>query len=148
MKYIFEIKIYTDGDFCFPYVPRGMAYDGDYNYSFRESYNDRAEAIEDITDICTFLKANIYTHRDYVKESWEQHVDNFVAQLADPECDFISEEMGGNYDGTELILRTEQKSYGCLFRVTDEEDELIRKNERSVTREMIKEAVMALFKKQ
>lgn len=41
MKYIFEINIFTDGDFGLPFVPAGMKYDGEYNYSFRKEYTNR-----------------------------------------------------------------------------------------------------------
>jgi hypothetical protein len=81
MKYIFEINLYTDGDYALPFVPCGMKYDGDYEYTFKKCYTDRDVAIDDVSKICVFLKENIRTSRDYVKESWDRHIDQYIAKL-------------------------------------------------------------------
>jgi tryptophan-rich sensory protein len=62
MKYIFKINVKTDGDFCFPFVPAGMNYDGEYEYKFEKSYKDRDIAIKDIIYICNsfFITYHLY----------------------------------------------------------------------------------------
>ena len=110
MKYIFQIHVQTDGDFCLPFIPRKMKYDTHGDYSLYESYNDRDRAIEDVLSICAFLKECIETPRDYVKRMWEECIDSFVERLkasdmsADEE---ITEYIGGNYEGTEFCFYAE-----------------------------------------
>ncbi len=150
MKYIFEVNICTDGDFGFEFVPRGMEFDGYYTYTFEKSYKDRDAAIKDITNICTFLKEQIHTSRKYVKEDWNRCVDDFVKHLytsSESAHERVEEYMSGNYDGTEFIFRTEAQRLKVDFCVTDEEHEMIKNNGNGVTREMVKEAVLALFRK-
>ena len=148
MKYVFEIKIYTDGDFGFPYVPKGMTFDGDYRYELRKEYKDRERAMEDIEDICGFLLYGIKTNRDYVKKHWHDCLMNFADRLEASndvhEC--IVECMSGNYDGTEISFYTEDDYVEFGFYVSDEEKELIVDNKKYVTNEMIKEVVLDLFK--
>lgn len=150
MKYIFEINVYTDGDFSLPFVPRGMRYDENYSYSFQESYNDREIAIKSILRICEFLKENMYTSREYVKESWNRCIDNFIEGIKNSDStslyERVSEEISGNYDGTEFIFEAQEQYINCGFCVNDEEYALIKQNKINVTNEMIKETVMALFK--
>ena len=146
MRYRFEVNIYTDGDFGLPFVPRGMRYDGDYNYSFAEYYKNRETAIESVLRICQFLKEYMHTSRDYVKESWDRHIDNFVEALKNSDSSSIYEYMGGNYEGTEFKFTSEELYINCGFHVNDEEHDLIKRDKNNVTNEMIKEAVMALFK--
>ena len=148
MNYVFEIKIYTDGDFGFQFVPRGMKYDGGYEYTFEKAYSDRDKAIEDVVDICSFLKSYMHTSRDYVKEDWSMLIDNFVKHLRESSesvYERIEEYMSGNYEGTEFVFRAEAQRVNCSFSVTDEEFEMIRNNYIHVTHSMIKEAVLALY---
>lgn len=149
MKYIFEVNIFTDNDFGFQFVPCGMWYDGDCEYTFEKSYDNIDKAIKDITNICTFLKEQIHTSRDYVLEDWHEHVDRFVRRLnamdkTDPRR--IEVHMGGNYDGTELIFKAESQRFNCMFNVTDEEYDMIQKNVNHVTCGDVKKVVMDLFK--
>lgn len=58
MDYILEIKLYTDGDFGFPYIPRDMNYSG-YDYSLKKKYRNKEEAIHDTLDILNFLERNV-----------------------------------------------------------------------------------------
>ena len=148
MKYVFEIKIYTDGDFGFPYVPKGMTFDGDYGYELRKEYKDRERAIKDILTICGFLKEQINTRRNYVKEYWSECVTNFVKRLEESNNihEYITECMSGNYDGTEISFYTEDDYVEFGFYVSDEEMELIKNNHEKVTNEMIKKAVLDLFR--
>ena len=150
MKYVFDISIYTDDDFGFQFVPCGMRYDQFYKYTLEKSYNNRDEAIEDITKICVFLKENIHTSRDYVKEGWDKYIDGFIKRLqesSESAHERVSSRMSGNYDGTEFDFRAEAETVNCSFYVTDEEFKMIAKNDNNVTNSMVKEAVLALFKK-
>ena len=149
MEYIFKVNISTDGDFAFPYTPRGMEYDdGDY-YELEKSYDDKSRAINDITDICAFLKEQLRTSRNYVRKDFNKMLDDFVCRLYeadDTAYTYISEHMYGNYDGTEITFQVRPKKYNVSLRLTDEEWELIRKNEKLVTIEQVKDAVLALFR--
>lgn len=148
MKYIFKINIYTDGDFSLPFVPCGMKYDGDYEYTFEKYYKDRNKAIEDVVNICSFLKERICTSKNYIKEIWNTHIDNFVKHLKESNesvYERVEEYMSGNYEGTEFIFRAEAQRLNYSFAVTDEEFEMIHKNDSCVTNSMVKEAVLALF---
>lgn len=148
MQYIFQINVCTDGDFCLPFVPRKMRYDNG-DYFFYESYNDRDRAIEDVLNICVFLKENIYTNRDYVKKLWDQCIDSFVERVKASETsadEEIIEYIGGNYDGTEFIFYVKPQHMKCEFAVTDEEYEMIKENKNDVTYDMIKEIVLDLFR--
>lgn len=151
MNYIFEINLYTDGDYSLPFVPCGMKYDGDYEYTFRKSYTDRDVAIENIFSICSFLKENIHTSRDYVKENWDNHIDYFIAKLktSSPSAsERVEEYMGGNYEGTEWVFRAEVQKIDCSFFVTDEELEIIKRNDNHISRKDIKEAILSMFRKE
>ena len=150
MKYIFEINVCTDGDFCLPFIPRGMKYDENGDYAFKKAYNNREQAIEDIIDICGFLKGYMYTSRDYVKELWNDCINNFIKRIeaSDGSVDErIEEYIGGNYEGTEFIFYAEPQRLRCDFAVTDEEHKMIKNNDNEVTSDMIKDVVLALFRK-
>lgn len=150
MKYIFEINIYTDADFGFQYVPRGMEYDGSLRYNLIKTYNNRDEAMKDILDICSFLKETVHSHKTWVKESWREHVDSFSDKLKNSnktKHEEVEECMYGNYDGTFLLFRTEDDYINCGFYATEEEIELIKSNHEGITNAMIKEAVLNLFRK-
>jgi hypothetical protein len=152
MNYILNINLNTDGDYCLPFVPAGMTYDGYCcSYSLEKNYKNRDEAIKDAIDICIFLKENIRTSRDYVKESFDLHIDNFVDKLRESEFsvnEWIEEYMYGNYDGTKFIFQAKAHKIDCSFYVTDEEFDLISKNDKHVVRSEIKAAVLSLFTKQ
>ena len=75
MRYILKINICTDGDFGFRFVPRGMKFDEDY--TLKKEYNDKDTAIKDIVNICEFLKEQIHTNKDYVREAFNECVDGF-----------------------------------------------------------------------
>lgn len=150
MKYVFNINIYTDEDFGFQFVPREMRYDEFGTYALEKSYNNRDKAIEDITTICVFLKENIHTSREYVKEDWNECIDGFIKRLqesSESAYERVESRMGGNYDGTEFVFRAEAAHFNCGFYLTDEEVKMIAKNDNHVTNSMVKEAVLALFKK-
>lgn len=147
MKYVFNVKVNTDGDFSLPFVPSGMEYDGDCEYRFERSYYDRDNAIEDIINICEFLKEHILTCRDYVRTDWNYYIDRFVEKLKNSKeglHERVEEYIGGNYDGTEFIFHVEKEYLNCGFFVTDEEYSIIKNNHR-VTNSMVKAAVMTLF---
>lgn len=150
MKYIFKINIYTDGDFYLPYVPVGMKFDGDYRYEFKKEYNDIDKAIKDILKICTFIKKETYSSRNYVREAWFECIDEFMTRVKAVNNTqhnlFIEERMYGNYEGTEISFYTEDDYVNCGFFVTDEEYKLIKDNHNDITKEMIKEAVLGLFR--
>ena len=149
MEYIFEFNICTDGDFSFQFVPCGTKRYVDETYEFKKYYEDRDEAIKDVANICAFLKEQIYTSRDYVREDWNRHIDNFVERLyASNEIvhEYVEERMYGNYDGTEFIFRAQPHTYNFSLSLTDEEFELIRKNSKLVTIREVKEAVLPLFR--
>jgi hypothetical protein len=121
------------------------------NYSFTKSYEDKVEAVKDITNICTFLKEQMDTERDWVREMFNDSVDIFVRDLheADITSDtYIYEGMSGNYCGTDFIFRVKPCEYSFTLSLTDEEFELIHKSIGLVTRGQIKDAVMALFKEE
>lgn len=147
MKYIFEINIFTDGDFGIPFVPAGMKYDGEYNYSFRKEYTNRNIAIESAIEICTFLKDYMETSRDNVKESWNSRINSFIRRLKESTesvHERVESYMGGNYEGTEWIFRAEPLSFDFSINVTDEEYRLIRSN-RSIGYSEIKKAILELY---
>ena len=149
MRYIFEVNVYTDGDFGFQFVPRGMEFDGDCGYTLEKSYEDRDRAIKDITNICAFLKEQMDTDRDWVKEMFDRCVDDFVKRLYQSnksEYKRVEEYMSGNYDGTKFIFRAEAQYIPCSFHVTDEEYAMMKASDKLVTNGMIKEAVLALFR--
>jgi hypothetical protein len=149
MQYIFEVNIATDGDFCFPYVPCGMTYDGDERYSLTKSYVNQIDAIRDITKICEFLKEHIDTSRDWVEEMFISRINNFLRNLQNEEIThdtYIYECLSGNYDGTDFTFRVQPYQYNFCLNLSDEEFELIHKSGKMVTRSQIKDAVLALFK--
>ena len=149
MEYIFEVNIVTDGDFSFPYTPRDMDFDNYERYSLDKSYNNMVSAISDITDICTFLKEQLRTSRDYVRKDFNKMIDDFVRRVYEAKDDtntYVIEQLSGNYDGTELVFRIQPRKYSINLRLTDEDYELIHKNEKLVTIEQVKEAVLALFR--
>ena len=151
MKCNFTINIYTDGDFSLPFIPRGMFYDGDNeyaDYTFEKSYKSRDKAVEDVLKICFFLKDNIHTRNDLVRERWNSCIEKFIekvnksSELLNGE---VYERMTGNYDGTEFIFSVESESARFGFPVTDEEYEIILRNKNRVTSDMIKETILALY---
>lgn len=150
MEYIFEVNISTDDDFGFSYIPRDMKYyPTNGTYSLKNSYDDKASAIKDITDICAFLKGQMSTGRDWVKEMFNERIDSFVRQVCEVDVSvdtYIAEYMSGNYDGTEFIFRVQPHRYNFSLNLTDEEAELIRKNGKCVSIGQVKEAILALFK--
>ena len=149
MEYIFDVNIYTDGDFHFPFVPCGMKDYADDNYTLVRSYKDRDEAIKDVVSICSFLKEHMHTNRDYVREDLNKCIDTFLDRLcssSETENEYIAEYIYGNYDGTEFVFRVVPHCFHYDMRVTDEEYEMINKNENGVTMGMVKEAVLALFR--
>lgn len=149
MKYIFKIDIYTDGDFGFPYVPIGMTFDGDYRYYFKKTYDNKESAIENVLEICKFLKENVHSFRDWVKEDVVKCINEFIDYVKDSKKHsnfYISREMYGNYDGTNFMFYTEDDYVDCGFCVTEEEMELIKNSKKGITNEMIKEAVLDLFR--
>ena len=149
MKYNFKVTIHTDGDFHFPFVPCGMKDDGYEFYMLDKDYKDRSEAIKDILSICAFLKEQMYTNRNYIREYWESTVDDFVKRLhasKATEYEYVASYMNGNYDGTELIFQAIPHVFKCNFSVTDEEWALLMNNGNDVTMGMVKDAVLALFK--
>ena len=150
MKYVFKFDIYTDGDFGFPYGPVGMTYDECFRYEFKRSYDDKDKAFKSVLEICSFLKENVRSSREYKKECFYECIDSFVEKVKDGEEDFdhdvIVEYMWGNYDGTEISLYTEDDYIKCGFYASDEEIELFKNNYKGITNEMIKEAVLDLFR--
>lgn len=149
MDYMFRVNLSTDGDFSLPYTPCGMEYDDYESYELEKTYSDRTQAINDITDICAFMKEQLRTSRDYVKEDFNKMIDDFVLKLyssEDTANTYIRECMYGNYDGTEIVFQVEPHRYNLGLRLTDEEWELIKHNEKLITFEQVKEAVLALFK--
>lgn len=149
MEYIFRINLSTDGDFALPYTPRGMEYDGAECYELEKSYNDREHAIKDIIDICAFLKEQMQTSRDYVRKDFNKMIDDFVTRLCstdDTAYTYVNECMCGNYDGTEIVFQVVPHKYNISLRLTDEEAELICKNEKLITFEDVKEAILNLFR--
>lgn len=149
MEYIFEVNIYTDGDFCFPFVPCGMDCYSDETYRLKKFYENRDKAIEDIVNICDFLKDQMHTSRYYIHELWNECIDNFIERLyasIETEHEIVEKCLGGNYDGTEFIFQVLPHHYYCDFRINDEEYKMVKRNVNGVTSGMIKEAIMALYK--
>lgn len=147
MKYIFEIDVYTDGDFCLPFVPSGMSYDDDYTYTFVKEYNDRDVAIKDIIDICDFLRNHMHTSREYVKRDWNECIGKFVRRLEEVGDDLyqnVEAYMSGNYEGTGFRFKQCVQYVNIGFAVTDDEYETIR-GRGDITTEMVKAAVMNLY---
>lgn len=149
MKYVLEISINTDGDFTFPFVPRGMEYYSDCSYNFSKTYNDINKAKEDVKTICTFLRGNMGTDRDYVREQFYGCVDEFISKVdsygGSSKNEVVASYMSGNYDGTVFEFYSEEQWVDCGFHVSEEEYQMI-KGSKNVTQEIIKEAVLNLFR--
>lgn len=149
MEYLFKVNVNTDGDFCFPFVPSGMQDYDDDSYVLAKSYYNRDDAIKDIDNICTFLKEQIVTSRDYVREYWNETIDHFLKRLhasSKDEHEYVAAYMHGNYEGTEFVFEAVPSNYRISFPVTDEEYELLQKNGNDITIGMVKKAVLALFR--
>ena len=150
MKYIFDVSISTDGDFRFPYIPSGMNYySTSGTYSLERFYDDKESAIKDITDVCAFLKEQMTTSRDWVKEMFDKCVDSFVTRVykaAITPNTYVHEYMSCNYDCTEFTFSVQPNFYNVDLPLTDEEFELIKKNNNLVTVGQIKDAVLDLFR--
>jgi hypothetical protein len=150
MEYIFEVDIVTDGDFHFPYIPCDMRYyPTNGTYSLKKSYDDKESAIKNVTDICAFLKEQMDTDREWVREMFNNCVDIFVRDLHEEDITsytHIYEEMNGNYSGTEFIFHVNPNRYDFSLNLTDEEFELIRKNGKLVSIGQVKNAVLDLFR--
>ena len=147
MNYILDINISTDGDFWFPFVPRGMEYcESSQQYELGKTYTDLTAAITDITRICTFLKEQVQTNREWVKKDFIACVDNFSRHIINnTDSTYIHEYMDGNYFGTEFTFSVNLNRRNFSLTLSDEELEIIRKNEKAVTAEQIKDAVVALY---
>ena len=148
MEYILEININTDGDFYFPYIPCGMEFfDGSGIYHLQKSYKDRDTAIEDISEICSFLKAQMRTDREWVQTDFNTRIDLFAQRLTElsPINNCISECMVGNYDETYFEFSVRPQRYIIELNLTDEEHELIRSGSKFVSIGDIKSAVLACF---
>lgn len=153
MKYIFKININTDGDFGFDFVPTGMIYDGFETFTFETDYPDIIIAKERIITICKFLKEHIRIpeFRDYVKKQWDECVDEFIEKiykLDNPTSDeMVISDMSGNYAETEFYFYAKTEPVTIkMYDVTHEERELIKRNKDKVTSEMLKEAVLTLYR--
>lgn len=146
MKYVFEININTDGDFCLPFIPTGMKFDGNEKYTFSKTYESKLSAITDIMEICSFLKTHIHTSRDYVKKAWCECIDRFTNSLHESEqYDGVYQYMSGNYDGTDFYFHPKPAHFKCDFYLTDEEYEIVKNSHINVTDTMLKEAVLNLY---
>jgi hypothetical protein len=149
MPYIFEIKVNTDGDFCLPFVPRGMKYDENKEYTFTRVYKDKEKTIKDVGDICNFLKYIIDTSKNYVKKSWTDFINRFgtdVEQCTDGLLDWgVYSHMGGNYEETVFSFRKQPMRFKCTFDLTDEESKKIANYKGLVTELKIKNAILELF---
>lgn len=148
MKYIFTINIQTDGDFGFQFVPRGMEQESCDWFKFERTYTDRAKAIEDVEEVCRFLRENIHTHRDSMVETWHTCIDNFLNSLRNSEAsndEYVEENIYGNYDGTEFLFRAAPNVVNLKFDVTDEEYARIMDHRINVKPEKVKAAILALY---
>ena len=148
MKYIFTINIQTDGDFGFQFVPRGMEQENCDWFKFERIYIDRADAIEDVEEVCRFLRENIHTSRDSMVETWHTCIDNFLNSLRNSEAsinEYVEENIYGNYDGTEFLFRAAPNVVNFKFDVTDEEYARILDHRINVKQEKVKAAILALY---
>lgn len=146
MKYVFKINIYTDGNFGFSFIPRGMNWNDDESYDFKMVYHNRDEAIQDAITICEFLTKYMYTYSPDVKTNWNICVNKFIVQLKENDKNYIYSDMRGNYPNTEFILYEEPEHFKCEFFITDEEHEMFLRNHNKVTLDMIREAVFNLYR--
>jgi hypothetical protein len=148
MKYIFKINMQTDGDFGFRFVPIGMTQESYGWFSFERTYTDRFKAIEDVEEVCRFLRENIRANRDSVVEMWHTHIDNFLNSLRNSEAsidEYVEENIYGNYDGTEFLFRAAPNVVNFKFDVTDEEYARILDHRINVKQDKVKAAVLALY---
>lgn len=158
MEYIFKLDFVTDGDFGFDFVPCNMKYDGYERYWFEKTYNDYNIAVRDIKKICEFLKNNI-SGKDCVAGNVKTHINTFICNI-DKNTDkrvsgiftkdklfHINTSMYGNYEGTEFTFYTSPKKVCFEFLLTEEEEELYKKNVHKVTYGDIKKAVLELFER-
>ena len=148
MKYIFTINIQTDGDFGFQFVPRGMEQESCDWFKFERTYTNRAKAIEDVEEVCRFLRENICTCRDSMVKTWHTCIDNFLNSLRNSEAsidEYVEENICGNYDGTEFLFRAAPNVVNLKFDVTDEEYTRIMDHRINVKPEKVKAAILALY---
>lgn len=152
MEYSLELHICTDGDFGFQFMPRDMQFDGE-DYHLTKEYTNKDRAFDDTLSICQYLHDNV-SGRDYTVEDFKHKMMNFINHIKDIRGEtvdefFVSESMSGNYDGTEFQFQGRPKFVNCGFRVTEEEWNIIKSGiDAGVTNQTIKEAVIALCKKQ
>ena len=155
MKYKLKINLYTDGDFGFDYVPTGtVRYECGPEYIYEYEYDDRKSAIENTKRICNFFRENIRTNdsKIYVKYNIRECIDTFLERIMEFEGSDknihvnIHEYVHGNYDGTEFSFESTDDYISCGFYVSDEEQEIITKNIHLVSNDMIKEAVLNVFR--
>lgn len=146
MKYRLKISINTDGDFYFPYVPCGMTRDGE-KYYFRQEYRDREAAALAAYDICQFLKSQLKTNKDYVKEDIERAFNSFATSLHTFKLssdEYVAEYVWGNYSGTEFLLEETPLYYKISFKVNDEEAYRIQRMVGRLKDEDVKKAILDL----
>lgn len=152
MRYVFEIYLNTDGDFEYSFVPSGMNWDGE-RYSLKKKYFDRKSAVDDINEICSFLKENI-SGQDYVVRKVQSMFGSFLYKLnsntsdknLSVENEYIGKEISGNYDGTEVTFRAEpQRLFDLPW--TDEEMTIIYDCQNKPTQKEVKKAVLSLYQR-
>ena len=155
MKYKLKINLYTDQDFRFDYVPTDMVrFEIGPEYVYECQYDNKKSAIENTKRIYNFLKENIITNESklYVKDTIRECIDKFLDRVIEFEGSDkhnhvnIHEYVYGNYDGTEFSFESTDDYLNCGFYVNDEEQEIITKNIHFVSNDMIKEAVLNVFK--
>ena len=64
----------------------------------------------------------------------------------DPDYEFVSSCMSGNYERTEFRFFTESLYYSCNFNITNEEAKMIKDSKAHVTKDMIKNAILDLYR--
>ena len=154
MRYIFEMDLYPDGDFGFPFlVPCGLIWNDDEGkYTFKKVYLNRKTAVEEINEICSYLKDNVHGW-DYVIDGVRLMFEKFLNELNSNtsnedlsiENEYVHKEMSGNQDGTEITFSSEPEYY-CDLPWSDEEMNIILHSKIKPTQTDLKQAILNLYK--
>lgn len=107
MEYEFKLHVNTDGDFGFKYIPANMKYNGYDEYILEIVFIDENAAREYMEETVEFLKMHI-TGRESEIKIFTNMVNKFTQSInANPDANFYTNEMGGNYEGTFITYKKE-----------------------------------------
>lgn len=137
--FVVYFKFYTDGDFGFPYVPRGMKYDGDYEYELKREFNSKSDAIDYAVKTADYLSMNVVGNKYQVEELRQKLYRFEEACLANRNENvslIASEYMSGNYDGTVFCVEQKMNRWYFDFPVNDTQNILVNEHAQELREEL------------